>query len=92
MSGHPRSAEWVRAHGMKRKIHSTVPGDKYVENIVTLDMMHRHGWNNVRGGDWSQMVIREPHFSNSEHYKATLDRSKVEEIESKLKDHGMDHL
>ena len=50
---------WTRLHPPQRvlEVHCNVPIAK--ENDITKRYMQRHGWENVRGGAYSQVNLRE---------------------------------
>ena len=52
-------AKWTRLHKPLR-ILSVEVGDRKVEREKTLEMMREHGWQNVRGGGWSQVNLKKP--------------------------------
>jgi hypothetical protein len=37
------------------EVHAILRGGIDVERAQTLAMMRQHGWNNVRGSDWTMM-------------------------------------
>jgi len=50
---------WTKEHGVKAIIQVT-DGTHDDENIITLEMMDKHGWENVRGGKWCKNIKSEP--------------------------------
>ena len=68
-SGHERRVEWhLRGNGAEwTKLHKPVKlveviqgGDAIVELTTTLNYMKVHGWQKVRGGRYSAIVLLEP--------------------------------
>ena len=52
-------ARWTRIYKFQ-KIHSVCLGGRGVEKQVTLQMMLKHGWKNVRGAGWCKPDMRRP--------------------------------
>lgn len=52
-------AEWTRRYKPVR-IVGTLDGDTETESDVTLWFMREHGWENVRGGKWTRVDMRNP--------------------------------
>ena len=50
-------AEWTKLHA-PRKLYAVYNGD--VENDLTMEMMLKHGWENVRGGFWCMRSMGKP--------------------------------
>lgn len=59
-SGH--GAKWTQEHPVKRvlKVIHDVTNWKEVEKELTIRMMKIHGWENVRGGPWTQRDLDSP--------------------------------
>jgi predicted GIY-YIG superfamily endonuclease len=54
-----RGSSWTKEHS-PIKIISIEEGDKYLERKITLEMMKKYGWENVRGGGWCQRNLKNP--------------------------------
>ncbi len=50
-------SKWTRIHKPLQMIN-VIPGDLQIENKVTLQMMRKYGWKNVRGGSWCQVDLK----------------------------------
>ncbi len=50
-------SKWTRIYKPLQLIN-VIPGDLQTENEVTLQMMEKYGWRNVRGGSWCQVNLK----------------------------------
>ena len=50
---------WTKEHGIKAILQVT-DGNHEDENSITIEMMYKYGWENVRGGKWCKLLINEP--------------------------------
>jgi predicted GIY-YIG superfamily endonuclease len=49
-----RGAHWTQIHPPVA-VESIQPGDKTLENVITVAMMAKHHWRNVRGGPFREV-------------------------------------
>ena len=54
-----RGAHWTRLHPPERVV-SLQPGDERLENVVTVALMAKHGWRQVRGGKYVTVEMHVP--------------------------------
>ena len=54
-----QGSEWTKQHKPVR-IVDVQPGDLQIEELTTLAMMAKHGWQNVRGGLWCARIMSDP--------------------------------
>lgn len=54
-----KAAKWCQVHRPVR-VMFVQDGGLEDENNVTLDMMAKHGWENVRGGNWCRVDMKGP--------------------------------
>lgn len=64
---------WTRLYRPIELIHET-PGNLYKETALTLIYMRKHGWDNVRGGAYTQVNMGAPHVFNFTEEEAELYR------------------
>lgn len=53
------ASRWVKKHKFVSVKEVRYPALGKMEDTVTLEYMRRFGWQNVRGGSWSQVEIPE---------------------------------
>lgn len=73
-----KGAEWTKLHPML-DILSIREGDEADEMSTTIDYMRLWGWQNVRGGPWTNIMMAEP---PAEYFGR---QGNVEKIESHLR-------
>ena len=54
-------SKWTRLH-KPIEIVSVVVGDNTRENEITRELMRTHGWENVRGGPYCRVEMKQPGF------------------------------
>jgi len=54
-------SQWTVLHPPIRTVETIPGGDQIVELTKTLEYMKIYGWENVRGGRYSSIVIEKPH-------------------------------
>ena len=50
---------WTKEHGVKAVLQVT-DGNHDDENSITIEIMNKFGWENVRGGKWCKDLKSEP--------------------------------
>lgn len=53
-------SEWTKLHPVSKILHIYPGKDEDDENEITLDCMRTFGWENVRGGKYCQIVMKNP--------------------------------
>lgn len=53
------SSQWIKENGFKRVL-SIQEGNRKLEDIITFKTMMDDGWENVRGGSWASIDIKNP--------------------------------
>ncbi len=70
-----RGSQWTKEHAPIEIIHKIdlgiyIRSEAYlIENDYTLEFMSKHGWQNVRGGKWYNLIIKKPSELNSYPWK-----------------------
>ena len=54
-----KGSEWTQLH-KPVQVLTCLPGDTLLEDATTIALMCQHGWQQVRGGRWSQPFLRLP--------------------------------
>lgn len=57
-NGH--GAEWTARHEPIELVEAVGGVSKQVERLKTIEWMYRKGWENVRGGAWTQCERKHP--------------------------------
>ena len=52
-------SKWTMLHSPVQVL-ACVAGDTRLEDVVTISLMCRHGWERVRGGRWCQVALEGP--------------------------------
>ena len=52
-------SKWTMLHN-PIQVLACVAGDTRLEDVVTISLMCRHGWERVRGGRWCQVALEAP--------------------------------
>ena len=52
-------SKWTMLHS-PIQVLACVAGDTRLEDVVTISLMCRHGWERVRGGRWCQVALEAP--------------------------------
>ncbi len=67
------SAQWTMLY-KPLCIIKLIPGSTNIEDMVTLHAMEIYGWQNVRGGKWCKLEMKNPpkELNNSLLYNPTL--------------------
>lgn len=54
-----KGGEWTRKHGECKIVHLEPSTEKFDEDVVTLEYMHKYGVDNVRGGFYQQVELND---------------------------------